>query len=170
MSEFSHLIAHDAIGRSGPVALVANAGERTAVAGRLGLEAVDRLEVAATLEATAEGARLSGTVTAEVVQSCAATGLPLPATVSAPFALRYVTALDLPGEPEAEVELGDEDLDTMAFEPSGVDVGEAAVQTLALALDPFPRHPDAERILKERGVLSEGQAGPFAALAALKRE
>jgi uncharacterized metal-binding protein YceD (DUF177 family) len=170
MSEFSHLIAHDAIGRSGPVALAANAAERTAVAARLGLESVDRLEVAATLEATIEGARLSGTVTAEVVQSCAATGLPLPATVSAPFALRYVTALDLPGEPEAEVELGDEDLDTMAFEPSGVDVGEAAVQTLALALDPFPRHPDAEHILKERGVLSEGQAGPFAALAALKRE
>jgi uncharacterized metal-binding protein YceD (DUF177 family) len=169
MTEFSHLVAHDAIGRSGPVALVANDAERAAIAVRLGLEAVDRLEVAATLEATAEGARLTGSVTADVVQSCAATGLPVPATVSAPFALRYVTALDLPGEPEVEVELGDEDLDTMAFEPGGVDIGEAAVQTLALALDPFPRHPDAERILKERGVLSEGQAGPFAALAALKK-
>lgn len=170
MTEFSHLVAHDAIGRSGPIALVATEAERAAVAARLGLEAIDRLEVAATLEATAEGARLSGSIAADVVQSCAATGLSVPATVSVPFALRYVTALDLPGEPEAEIELGDEDLDTMPFEPGGVDVGEAAVQTLALALDPFPRHPDAERILKERGVLSEGQAGPFAALAALKRD
>lgn len=169
MNEFSHLVAHDAIGRSGPIALVANDIERAAVAARLGLEALDRLEVAATLEATAEGARLSGTFQADVVQSCAATALPVSATVSAPFVLRYVTALELPGEPEVEVELGDEDLDIMAFEAGGVDVGEAAVQTLALALDPFPRHPDATRILKERGVLSEGQAGPFAALAALKK-
>ena len=170
MIEFSHLVAHDVIGRGGPVALAADASQRAAVAARLGLVAVDRLDVAATLEATAEGARLSGSVTADVEQHCAATGLSIPARVVAPFALRYVAALDLPGEPEVEVELGDEDLDTMAFEPGGVDVGEAAVQTLALALDPFPRHPDADRILKERGVLSEGQAGPFAALAALKRD
>ena len=169
MSEFSHLVAHDAIGRSGPLALAANDAERAAIAARLGLEATERFEVTAELEATAEGARLTGTVTADVVQSCAATGLPVPAQVTAPFALRYLAALDLPGEPEVEVELGDEDLDIMALEPGGVDVGEAAVQTLALALDPFPRHPDADRILKERGVLSEGQAGPFAALAALKK-
>ncbi|MBA4747681.1 MAG: DUF177 domain-containing protein [Sphingopyxis sp.] len=169
MTEFSHLVAHDAIGRSGPLALTANAAERAAITARLGLEAAERFEVAAVLEATAEGARLTGAVTADVVQSCAATGLPVPAQVRAPFTLRYVAALDLPGEPEAEVELGDEDLDIMPLEPGGVDVGEAAVQTLALALDPFPRHPDAERILKERGVLSEGQAGPFAALAALKK-
>jgi uncharacterized metal-binding protein YceD (DUF177 family) len=169
MSEFSHLVAQDAIGRSGPLALVASDAERAAIAARLGLETIERFEVAATLESTAEGARLTGAVSADVVQACAATGLPVPAHLTVPFALRYLTALDLPDEAEAEVELGDEDLDTMAIEPGGVDVGEAAVQTLALALDPFPRHPDADRILKERGVLSEGQAGPFAALAALKK-
>lgn len=169
MSEFSHLVPRDAIGRSGPLALVASDAERAAIAARLGLEALDRFDVAATLEATAEGARLTGSVSADVIQACAATGLPVPGHLTVPFALRYLTALDLPDEAEAEVELGDEDLDTMAIEPGGVDVGEAAVQTLALALDPFPRHPDADHILKERGVLSEGQAGPFAALAALKK-
>ena len=35
---------------------------------------------------------------------------------------------------------------------------EAAVQTLSLALDPFPRHPDATRILAEKGVINEEQA------------
>ncbi len=168
MSEFSYLVAQDAIGRSGALTLAANEAERAAVATRLGLETLDRFEVAAVLEPTAEGARLTGTLTADVVQACAATGLPVPASITAPFALRYVAALDLPGEPEAEVELGDEDLDIMPLEAGGVDVGEAAVQTLALALDPFPRHPDADRILAERGVLREDQTGPFAALAGLK--
>jgi hypothetical protein len=39
---------------------------------------------------------------------------------------------------------------------------------MALALDPFPRAPDADDVLKAAGVLSEGEAGPFAALRALK--
>jgi hypothetical protein len=39
---------------------------------------------------------------------------------------------------------------------------------LALVLDPYPRGPDAEAALKAAGVLSEEQAGPFAALAKLK--
>lgn len=56
----------------------------------------------------------------------------------------------------------------LPLEGDRIDLGEAAVQTLSLALDPFPRHPDADRILAEKGVLSEEQAGPFAALAKLR--
>lgn len=169
MSEFSHLVAADAIGRTGPILRTASAAECAAVAKRLGLEAINQLGVTATLEPAAGGARLAAVVTAALVQSCAATGLPIPAAVTVPFTLRYLDQLPHPDEPDAEVELGDEDCDTLAIDPGGIDVGEAAVQTLALALDPFPRHPDADRILKDKGVLSEDQAGPFAALAALKR-
>ena len=169
MTEFSHLIAPDAIGRTGPIAYSASAAECAAVAARLGLETIDQLGVTATLEPAAGGARLDGVVTAALVQACAATGLPIAATVAVRFTLRYLDQLPLPSEADAEMELGDDDCDTLAIEPGGIDVGEAAVQTLALALDPFPRHPDADRILKDKGVLSEDQAGPFAALAALKR-
>jgi uncharacterized metal-binding protein YceD (DUF177 family) len=169
MSEFSYLIPTDAIGRSGPIDREASADERAAVAARLVLEALDRLHVTATLERTPEGARLTGQIDAKLVQSCAATGLPLTRKVNETFDLRYLEAPLLADEPDAEVELGDDDCDVLPLEPGGVDVGEAAVQTLALALEPFPRHPDADRILKERGVLSEDQAGPFAALAALRR-
>ena len=42
-----------------------------------------------------------------------------------------------------------------------------AAQTRLLAPQAF-RHPDANRILAEKGVLSEEQAGPFAALAKLR--
>ena len=169
MSEFSHLVPRDAIGRTGTITLAADADARARVAARLGLEALDRFEVQATLEPVAGGALLTGTLEADVVQACAATGLPVPARLSEAFALRYVTALDLPGEADAEVELDDADLDVLPFEPGGVDVGESAVQSLALALDPFPRHPDADRILEERGVLREDQVGPFAGLAGLKK-
>ena len=43
-----------------------------------------------------------------------------------------------------------------------------AADTLALSLDPYPRSPNAEAALKDAGVLSEEEASPFAALAALK--
>jgi len=169
MNAFSYLVPHDAIGRTGPLTLDADASACAGIAARLGLESVARFTVEAILEPVTGGALLRGKFTAKLVQACAATGLPLAETVTAPFALHFVAAFDLPNEAEAEVELGNDDLDTMVFEAGGVDVAEAAVQTLALVLDPFPRHPDADRILKERGVLSEDQAGPFAALAALKR-
>src|SRR3546814_12887337 len=71
-------------------------------------------------------------------------------------------------EAEEEVEIDSADCDILPLEGDRADLGEAAVQTLSLALDPFPRHPDADRILVEKGVLSEEQAGPFAALAKLR--
>lgn len=169
MNEFSYFVATDAIGRTGALDLSANEAERAAVAARLALVRLDSLHVTATLDRTAEGARLTGQLSAALVQSCAATALPLEQKVTAPFDLRYLATMPLPDEPDAEIELGDADCDIVPLEPGGVDVGEAAVQTLALALDLFPRHPDADRILREKGVLSEGQVGPFAALAALKR-
>jgi hypothetical protein len=59
-------------------------------------------------------------------------------------------------------------LDIVFHDGAAIDIGEAIAQTLALALDPYPRAPDAEAALKEAGVKSEAEAGPFAALAALK--
>ncbi len=47
-----------------------------------------------------------------------------------------------------------------------IDLGEAAAEQLALALDPYPRRPDAPELADEHG----DAGGPFAALAALRRE
>ena len=52
---------------------------------------------------------------------------------------------------------------------AAIDLGSAIADTLALTLDPYPRSAGAEAPLKEAGVLSEEQAGPFAALAKLKK-
>jgi uncharacterized metal-binding protein YceD (DUF177 family) len=169
MNEFSYLVPLDAIGRTGPLARAADEMECERVAARLSIDALKHLSIAATLERTAEGARLNGSVTATFVQRCAATGLPLTQSINEHFDLRYVESLSGSDEEDNEIELGNDDCDVLPLEAGGVDVGEAAVQSLALALDPFARHPDADRILAERGILTEGQAGPFAALAGLKR-
>ena len=41
-------------------------------------------------------------------------------------------------------------------------------QTMALALDPFPRSPEAEAVLREAGVVSEDEHRPISALHGLK--
>jgi uncharacterized metal-binding protein YceD (DUF177 family) len=79
--------------------------------------------------------------------------------------LRFVAEEDAGQD---EVELGDSDIDVIPYEGGTIDLGEVAAETMALALDPFPRGPNAEAVLKEAGVLSEEQAGPFGVLAALK--
>ena len=167
--EFPHpvTLAEAAQGRS--VALEADAAARAAIAKRLGLLELPRFALRAEVRAVAGGMAAHGVVEADVVQSCAATGLPVSTRLSEPFDLRFLRDVD--AEPEAveeEVEIGSADCDTLPLENDRIDLGEAAVQTLSLALDPFPRHPDADRILAEKGVLSEEQAGPFAALARLR--
>lgn len=159
-------LADAAHGRT--ISVEADADARDAIARRLGLVALDRFALTAEVRAIAGGIGAKGEVQADVVQACAATDLPVPATIAEPFDLRFLRDVDAPVSEDEEIEIGSEDLDLLPLEGDRVDLGESAVQTLSLALDPFPRHPDANRILAEKGVLSEEAAGPFAALAKLR--
>jgi uncharacterized metal-binding protein YceD (DUF177 family) len=149
------------------VAIEADETERAALARRFDLVALDRLAARFTLVRDALGVRASGHLSAAVTQSCGVTGEPLPAKIEEDFAIRF---LPEPTEDEShdEIELAEEDLDTVFYTGSALDLGEAAAETLALALDPFPRSPNAAEVLKQAGVISEEEAGPFGALAALK--
>jgi uncharacterized metal-binding protein YceD (DUF177 family) len=100
-------------------------------------------------------------------QSCVVTGEPVPAHVDEAFAVDVLPEPKLGGT-EPEIELGADDCDIMFHDGSSVDLGAAVVDSLALALDPYPRSAGAEAALKEAGVISEEEAGPFAALAALR--
>jgi hypothetical protein len=75
-------------------------------------------------------------------------------------------------EPKAiadeEIELSPEDCDVVFHDGAMIELGSAIADTLALSVDPYPRSAGADAALKEAGVLSESEAGPFAALAALK--
>lgn len=167
---FSHIVTLAAAAQGQNVTLTADAAARGSIATRLGLISLERLETDAEVRAVAGGMAVRGEVRAEAVQRCAATDLPVPATITEPFDLKFLRDAGPRDEEDEEIELDAEDVDILPLEHDRVDIGEVAVQTLSLALDPYPRHPDADRLLAEKGVLSEDQAGPFAALAALKRE
>ena len=167
-SEFSLIITLADAAHGRVLSVEADTEARAKIAKRLELVALDRFAIAADVRAIAGGIGAKGEVQALVVQACAATDLPVPATIVEPFDLRFLRDVDAPVGEDEEIEIGSEDLDLLPLEGDRVDLGDAAVQTLSLALDPFPRHPDADRILAEKGVLSEEAAGPFAALAKLR--
>lgn len=140
--------------------------ERAALARRFGLVRLDRLEAILRITPEAQSWLVSGTLVADLVQACVATGEDVPAHIEAPFSVRFVRDL---GSPEAEeIELSDEECDLVAIEGERIDIGETVAQSLALNLDPYPRAANADERLREIGVLSEEDAGPFAALKALK--
>lgn len=166
--EFSRPQRLDAIGAGEHrVAISADAGERAALAKRFGLIAIERLESTMTVHRDASGVVARGHLSGAVVQPCSVTGDPVPAQIEEDFAIRFLPD----GTPEGdEVELSDADCDTVFYTGGAIDLGEAAAETLALALDPFPRSPGADAALRDAGVLGEDEAGPFAALAKLKKQ
>jgi uncharacterized metal-binding protein YceD (DUF177 family) len=149
------------------VEIDADGEERAALAKRFELIGVERLTGKFTIRRDAAGIVAEGRVAATVTQACSITGDPLPATVDEPVALRFVPEDDAGQD---EVELGDSDIDVIPYDGGAIDLGEVAAETMALALDPFPRGPNAEAVLKDAGVLSEEQAGPFGVLAGLKEK
>ena len=164
--EFSRTERVDTIGeRERTVTVSADAAERAALATRFGLLSVDRLDGEFAIRRETSGISARGRVTAAVVQACSVTGEPLPVRIDETAALRFVAE-----SPDAEeVELDSEALDTIPYEGGAIDLGEAAAETMALALDPFPRGPNAAAVLKAAGVVSEDEVvtGPLAGLKAL---
>jgi uncharacterized metal-binding protein YceD (DUF177 family) len=165
--EFSRPVALDTLGgQPRRLAIAADADERAALARRFALVAIARLDAEAALVRAGEEVRARGTIGAAVTQSCVATGAPVPATLDVPFDIVFRRA----GErrPDEEIELDEADLDVVFFEGGAIDLGEAAAQTLALALDPYPRAPGADAALRAAGVKREEEAGPLGALAGLR--
>ena len=166
--EFAHRLPLNQIRDGERIDLVADEAERKLIADRLDLRSLDRLEAHATLELKGEIIRARGRLKASLCQSCVVTDDPVDAHPDEAFDIYFLP------EPktdslEEEVELVESDCDVVFHVGSAIDLGGAIADTLALSLDPYPRSAGAEAALKEAGVLSEAEAGPFAALAKLKR-
>ncbi|NJC34799.1 uncharacterized metal-binding protein YceD (DUF177 family) [Sphingomonas jejuensis] len=165
MPEFSRRIALDTVGEGGrDVAVEADADERQALARRFDLYALDRLDATARLTLRSGIVHAEGTLHGTGAQRCVVTDAPVPVLIDEAFHLRFVD-----DAPEGdEIELSEEDCDTLPLDGNAIDLGEAVAETFALALPPFPRAPDADAVLRAAGVKSEEEAGPFGSLAALK--
>lgn len=141
--------------------------ERRRLAGRFRLVGLDRLDARVTLQRRAGIVHAEGDLDASVVQSCVVTNESLPATVRAPFHVRYVP--DVLGTTNIEeVELSEADCDTLPLIGGKIDLGELVAESLALALDPYPRSAEADAAMKARESERGDEATPFAALQALK--
>ena len=166
--EFSRMIDAETISESPrQVEIGADETERRRLAGRFRLQAIDRLSASIRLARRAGVIHAEGRVEADVAQSCVVTGEPLPAHVDAPFSVRFLPDAYAAAD-EEEVELSSDDCDTLPLEGGKIDLGELAAETLALALDPYPRSPGADAAIKEAGVGGAADTGPFAALKSLK--
>ena len=166
--DFAHRLPLNQIRDGERIDLVADEGERERIAERIGLRGLDRLEAHATLERKGEIVRARGRLKASLCQSCVVTDEPVDAHADEAFDI-YFLPEPKTDSPDEEVELVESDCDVVFHDGSAIDLGSAIADTLALSVDPYPRSAGAEAALKEAGVLSEAEAGPFAALAKLKR-
>lgn len=165
--EFSRPHRLDQIGAGeSDVQITADEGERAALSTRFGLKAIEKLEAVYHLRRDAQGVVARGHLSARLTQACVVTGDPLPARVEQDFAIRFVPEPATTGEDE--VELTEDECDTVFYAGGTIDLGEAAAETMALELDPYPRSPRAAEVLREAGVKREEEAGPIKALAGLK--
>lgn len=167
-----------------PFTATASPAECRALASRFGLVAVMELTVDGSVRRKARRTRyhLSGHLRARVVQTCVVTLEPVEAQLDVPLEADYATDLrDEWGEqgdqpPGAEIVLSLADGDAPEPIVGGVlDVGEAAAQELALALDPFPRAPGAGFAgygtnEPRQSDHDEEKASPFAGLADLRKK
>jgi uncharacterized metal-binding protein YceD (DUF177 family) len=165
---FAHQLRLDQIRDGERIDLAADEAERAAICGRLGLEAVDRLDAHATLSRNGDVVRAEGRLAASLTQSCVITGDPVAAHIDEPFELKFLPAPQ-DGAPDEEIELGADDCDIVFYDGGMIDLGGAIADTLALSLDPYPRSAGADAALREAGVMSEEQASPFAVLAKLRK-
>ena len=167
MSEpFSLKLPLSAIRDGERIDLAADGSECSVIAEQLGLLSLGCLQAHAVLERDGWSVAASGRIKASLEQACVASGEPIPQRIDEAFELRFVP--EPTTRPDEEVELAADDLDTIFHDGATIPLGESLVDTLSLALDPYPRGPNAAAALQEAGVLSEEEAGPFAALAALK--
>jgi uncharacterized metal-binding protein YceD (DUF177 family) len=151
------------------VTISTDADERAALTRRFALVSIGQLEAEAEVRREGMTVFAGGRLWAQAVQSCVATGEPLPTTLDVPFSLRFIPE-EGAAEPADEVELSEQDCDTLTYAGGAIDLGEAVAETLVLSLNPFPRSPGADDALKAAGVVGEEDAGPFSVLKGLREK
>jgi uncharacterized metal-binding protein YceD (DUF177 family) len=165
--EFSRPMKLDQIGqRATTVELTAQAAERAALVVRFALLSFDLLDGVVSVSRDKSAVLVTGRFRARYAQACIATGEAVHAERDEPIMIRFM-AME-PTAPDAEVELSGDDCDLMELEGQAVDLGEAVAQSFGLALDLYPRCPNADMVLRAVGVKQEEEVGAFSGLAALR--
>ncbi len=157
--ELSRPLALDRIGPHGvSVTVVATADELVSIARRLMIASVPKLSCSFEVKRSEGGVLLvNGILDAAAEQDCVVTLEPFVQPIHEKFSVHFVPSGSEEPEPEPDA------VDQIPYDSSAIDLGEAAVEQLALALDPYPRKPGAALPPE---LVPEG--GAFAGLARLK--
>lgn len=144
--------------------------ERAAIAAQLGLASVDALAVKLHAVRFRGGIRVTGRLTASVTQPSVVTLEPLAQQIDEPIDRVFLPGGEKqyagPANAEIFVDLEGDDVPDH-FEGNEADLSDLIVETLALAVDLYPREPDAS--LADTGFTPDTDTtSPFAALKALK--
>lgn len=152
------------------VDVAAGAVEREAVAAQLGVSTVEMLAVKLHAVRFRGGIRVTGRLTARVTQPSVVTLEPMTQEIAEPIDRIFLPGAqkDYAGPANAEVfvDLDGEDVPDH-FEGNEADLSDLIVETLALAVDLYPREPDVS--LEDAGFKPDLDIpSPFAVLKALK--
>jgi hypothetical protein len=147
-----------------------SAEERAAIATQIEVTSVDALAVRLHAVRFRGGIRVTGRLTASVTQPSVVTLEPLTQEIAEPIDRIFLPGGEKqfagPANAEVFVDLEGEDVPDH-FEGNEADLSDLIVETLALAVDLYPREPDVS--LEDTGFKPDLDAtSPFAALKALK--
>ena len=146
--------------------LTADAPARAAVAKLAGLSDISRLEAVFDVSPYRQGGlRVEGNVSATVSQVCVVTLDPIENKIEEEIDVTLTPEAAAQAASPRGVDVGDDD-EPEPLIGGMIDLGAIATEFLVLAVDPYPRKPDA--VFEAPAV--EVSANPFAALATLKKE
>jgi hypothetical protein len=170
------------IGEAGQNSRLQATPEQCAVLAReLDLIACNSLTVAYKVRSLHRGRyRLTGTITADVIQRCVVTLDPVPALLAEDLDLEFwpVEQLQAEAKPGITQEVSDDHNDTADFDALGdepaepieqgrLGIGRVVYELVSAGLDPYPRRPDAEFAWASS---DPGGDKPFAGLAKLRTD
>ena len=166
--EYSHMFDLRQI-NDVPLVVEPDEAARRRLAARFAITAIPAMRAKVQLTRDGERVTVTGRLTADIIQACRISAEDFPVSIDELVHLRFVP----PGEevrPDEEIELTADDCDEITYEGTAFDLGEALAQTLALAIDPFAEGPNADAFRAQHGLNDSVPTGPFAALAALKKD
>lgn len=144
--------------------------QRAAVSSHFKLESVEKLQVNLLATPMKGGIEVRGTLRAAITQLCIVTFVPVSQAIEEEFTRIFLQGsakeAESPAGSEVFIDLEGDDLPDY-FEESEVDFSELILEILVLAIDTYPRAPDAE-VPKTDDEGDIESSSPFASLKHLK--
>ncbi len=138
------------------VEIVADAGERAALARRFGLAALGSLAATVRLKRSGGVVRLSAHFVADVVQRCVVTLEPVASRIEQEIGLLFAPATEAAVEVDVDAEGDDDSSEPLSGDT--IDIGEIVAEHLGLNLDPYPRRGGVLFSAEAPGEFDEGAA------------